>query len=144
MNRGVNHRLVRGIPVRNRLPAHPLGSAMFSEHAWELIARSLKLSGRELELVRGVFDDETEPAIAARLGISQHTVHTHFERLHHKLAVADRTQMLTRVMREFLALTASLDNDLPPICPNRLAGVCPLQPSPRKALPPLVHRVSPK
>jgi hypothetical protein len=36
----------------------PLGSAMFSEQAWGEIARSLKLSGRELQIVRGVFDDQ--------------------------------------------------------------------------------------
>src|SRR2546425_13112994 len=80
------------------------GSAMLSEEAWVQIARSLKLSGRELQLLRGVFDDRTESAIAADLAISPHTVHTYFERLHRKLAAADRVQLVLRVMADFMAL----------------------------------------
>jgi len=53
------------------------GSAMLSELAWKEIACSLKLSGRELQLVRGVFDDSTELAIASNLGIARRTVCTH-------------------------------------------------------------------
>src|ERR1017187_688409 len=63
------------------------GSGIFSGQAWTEIARSLKLSRRELQIVRSVFDDCTELAIATDLGISPHTVHTHVERLHYKLAV---------------------------------------------------------
>jgi FixJ family two-component response regulator len=50
---------------------------MLSELAWKEIACSLKLSGRELQLVRGVFDDSTELAIASNLGIARRTVCTH-------------------------------------------------------------------
>ena len=99
---------------------------MFSEQAWTEIARSLKLSGRELQLVRGVFDDRTDCAIAADLGMSPHTVHTHFERLHYKLAVADRVELVLRVMNEFLMLTIAPESTLPSICANRTAGRCPL------------------
>jgi ATP/maltotriose-dependent transcriptional regulator MalT len=80
---------------------------MFSAQVWEQIARSLGLSGRELQVVRGVFDDRIESAIATELGISPHTVHTHFDRLHRKLGVATRTGLVLRVTREFLALSAS-------------------------------------
>jgi DNA-binding CsgD family transcriptional regulator len=99
---------------------------MFSEQAWAEIGRSLKLSARELQIVRAVFDDRTESAIAADLGISPHTVHSHFERLHYKLAVADRVELIVRVMDEFLALTAAPESTLPSICANRTAGRCPL------------------
>jgi DNA-binding NarL/FixJ family response regulator len=75
---------------------------MFSEQAWAEIARSLRLSARELQIVRAVFDDQTEYAIAADLGISPHTVHTHFERLHRKLAITDRVQLVLRVTEAFL------------------------------------------
>jgi DNA-binding CsgD family transcriptional regulator len=57
--------------------------------------RSLKLSGRELQIVRGVFDDYTELAIAKNLNISPHTIHTHCERLYHKLAVTDRVKLVS-------------------------------------------------
>jgi DNA-binding NarL/FixJ family response regulator len=98
---------------------------MLSDQAWAEIARSLKLSGREVQIVRGLFDDEIEYAIAASLDISPHTVHTHIERLHRKLAVTDRAQLFIRIMTEFLALTASAESALPPICANRTAGGCP-------------------
>ena len=105
----------------------PLGTAMFSKQAWEEIARSLKLSGQELQIVRGVFDDYTEFAIANNLNVSPHTVHTHCERLYHKLAVTDRVKLVLRVMDEFLALTVASETVLPPICANRVAGRCPLR-----------------
>ena len=40
---------------------------MFSSDAWTQIERSLRLSGRELQIVRGSFDDKTEFAMAADL-----------------------------------------------------------------------------
>ena len=83
------------------------GSTMFAEQAWGRISRSLKLSGRELQIVRAVFDDRIESAIAAELGISAHTVHTHFNRLHRKLGVADRPQLILRIVNTFLKLPAS-------------------------------------
>ena len=105
----------------------PLGAAMFSDQAWEEIARSLKLSSRELQIVRKVFDDHTEFAIADDLSVSPHTIHTHCERLYRKLAVTDRVRLVLRVMDEFLALTVASETVLPPICANRVAGRCPLR-----------------
>jgi DNA-binding CsgD family transcriptional regulator len=105
----------------------PLGAAMFSEQAWGEIAHSLKLSGRELQIVREVFDDHTEFAIANNLNLSPHTIHTHCERLYHKLAVTDRVRLVLRVTNEFIALTFAPESDLPPICANQTAGRCPLQ-----------------
>jgi DNA-binding CsgD family transcriptional regulator len=99
---------------------------MLSEQAWIEIARSLVLSPRELEIVRGVFDDRTEFALAADLGISPHTVHTHIERLHQKLGVTDRVEVVMRIMQEFIALTVAPGTVLPSICANRAAGCCPL------------------
>jgi len=90
------------------------GSAMFSPPAWAAIARSLELSGRELQIARGVFDDQQELIIANALGVSAHTIRTHVERPHHKLALTDRAQLLQRVMQEFLTLTASPATALPP------------------------------
>ena len=106
----------------------PAGSAMFPPEAWELIAFNLKLSGRELQIVRGTFDDQTETTIAADLQNALSTVHTHVQRLHRKLAVTDRAQLLLRVMQEFMALSASPDNHLPLICASRATGRCPLRP----------------
>src|SRR5664280_1341436 len=71
-----------GSPATHKLRC-PLGAAMFSERAWQEIARSLKLSGQGLQIARGVFDDYTEFAIANNLNVSPHTVHTHCGRLYH-------------------------------------------------------------
>ena len=115
-----------GFSPANYRPVHPLGAAVFSEQAWREIARSLKLSGRELQILRDVFDDYTEFTIAANLKVSPHTIHTHCERLYRKLAVTDRVKLVLRVIYEFLALTLAPGSVLPPICANRAAGHCPL------------------
>lgn len=127
MKKEFSQRVVRFQPSTPRKHQRPLGSGILSEQAWVTIARSLKLSGRELQIVRGVFDDATDLAIAQRIGISLHTVHTHIERLHRKLAIINRAQLLLRIMQEFLALTVSPESDLPPICTNKASGRCPLR-----------------
>jgi len=102
---------------------------MFPKQAWDEIARSLKLSGRELQIVKDVFDDRTEFAIAAHYGVSPHTVHTYCERLYRKLEVTDRVKLVLRITDEFLALTVASRSVLSPICATRAAGRCPLRPS---------------
>ncbi len=83
------------------------GSAVFQDQTWHEIIRHLRLSFREGEIVRGVFNDQTEFAIANNLGISPHTVHTHLERLHKKLGVADRVQLVLSITQEGLRLAAA-------------------------------------
>ncbi len=78
---------------------------MFSEKAWAQIARSTGLSQRQMEIVQGVFRDDSEVDIADALGISPHTVHTHFERIYQKLGVTARTQLILRVVHEILSHT---------------------------------------
>ena len=112
--------------LTSREPPH-LGSALFSGPAWDELGRSLRLTKRELQIVRGIFDDRTEFAIAADLGISPHTVHTQVERLRHKLAVVDRVALVLQVVEEFLRLTAAPGSGLPPICAARAAGQCHLR-----------------
>jgi DNA-binding CsgD family transcriptional regulator len=109
-----------------------VGAGLIPEIAWCRIARSLALSDRELQIVRATFDDQKEAVIAATLGIRPRTVHTHVERLHRKLAVADRPQLILRILAEFLNLTTGSASDLPPICAARYAGRCPLDPSRRR------------
>ena len=127
MSGSIRRLVANAAVVSGQTEPYPAGAALFSDQAWAEIARRLKLSGRELQVARGVFNDCKETAIASDLGISSHTVHTHVERLHHKLSVANRAQLLVRVMQEFLALTASPESTLPSICANRTAGRCPLR-----------------
>ncbi len=89
------------------------------------IGRSLKVSRREMQIIVGLFDGQTEQAIAISHGISARTVHTYVERLHRKLVVRDRVQLVVLVVGEFLSLTASPNHCLPPLCANRASGRCP-------------------
>lgn len=108
-----------GWPTRLvRTRARRTGSAMITPEVWRQIAVNLDLSTRELQIVRGTFDDQTESTIAAGLHIASSTVHTYIGRLHHKLAVTDRAQLILRVIAEYMALTASPGNRLPPVNAN--------------------------
>ena len=107
------------------LSAKP-GANALTERAWLEVARSLKLSGREVQIARGVFEDQTKGAIAFDLGISFESVNTHFVRLFKKLDVHTRTALVICIMNEAAALTLA-DNGLPPLCDNRAAGRCPIE-----------------
>lgn len=73
---------------------------------WSRVKRSLCLSPRESEIVQRTLIDEKEGLIALHLGISCHTVHTHLERLYHKLHVNSRVGLVVRVLQEFVRLAA--------------------------------------
>jgi len=80
---------------------------LFSEREWSDVGRALRLSERELEIVRLCVEDLKESTIARRLAISGHTVHTHMERLYHKLGVGSRAALLVRVFEAWRALVES-------------------------------------
>jgi DNA-binding CsgD family transcriptional regulator len=101
------------------------GESFISELGWRCLARKLKLSDREIEIARAVLKDQTERAIARRLGISPHTVHTHLERLYRKLQVSSRLELAVRLFQTLLMLTAEPGSPLPPVCGRRAAGRCP-------------------
>ena len=79
-----------------------IGHLLFSFHTWTRIGCQLSLSPRELEIVKGIFDDRCEQVIAGNLGISTHTVHTHISRLYQKLNVHSRVTLVLRIMAEHL------------------------------------------
>jgi DNA-binding CsgD family transcriptional regulator len=79
-----------------------LGAAMLSDTNWRDVAKALRISGRELQIVHGIFDNRTEHAIAADLHIADCTVHTHLNRLYKKLGVTTRVELVLRVIETFL------------------------------------------
>jgi DNA-binding NarL/FixJ family response regulator len=107
--------------------AKPLSLSTFlTEAAWERLAERLKLSRREVQIAHAVLEDDKESKIADRLRMSTHTVHTHMERMHAKLGVRSRPELIIKILTTFLLMTAEPDSRLPSICGNRTAGRCPL------------------
>lgn len=62
--------------------------------------RSTRLSTRELDVVRLVVDGLSNDEIGFRLGIGSKTVETHLARVFERFAVATRTELATRALRE--------------------------------------------
>jgi len=61
---------------------------------------AVRLSERELDVVRLVVDGRSNDEIGARLGIGAKTVESHLRRLFERLDVASRTELATRALRE--------------------------------------------
>lgn len=108
------------------------GATLFSDQAWGGISKALGITRRELQIVHGVFDNLPESGIAQRLGISEHTAHTHLNRLFKKLTVTTRTELVLRVMEQVIVITASPEDGLAPLCQRHFSGGCCLHdPRPR-------------
>jgi DNA-binding NarL/FixJ family response regulator len=78
------------------------GRRIIADREWASLAERLRLAPREVQVIKGVFDDQKELVIADELGISPHTVHTYLERIYRKLAVDSRVSLVVRVMSEIL------------------------------------------
>ncbi|HSG87205.1 MAG TPA: response regulator transcription factor [Candidatus Limnocylindrales bacterium] len=57
-------------------------------------------TARELDVIRLVVDGRSNDEIALALGIGSKTVETHLHRLYERFAVASRTELATRALRE--------------------------------------------
>lgn len=86
---------------RNRRCPQATGS-LFARDEWRAIATSLGLSPRECQIVRAVCDGLKDVATAQRLGISKHTLRTYLDRLHRKLGVGNRAELLVVVFKTHL------------------------------------------
>jgi DNA-binding CsgD family transcriptional regulator len=78
------------------------GASLISNDTWPRIRVALGLSPRELQVIQGVFQDDKEESIANDLGISRHTVNTYLQRLYTKLRVSSRSQLIIRVVDQYL------------------------------------------
>lgn len=90
-----------GAVAASRPNGHSVG--LFRPDEWEAVAARLHLSRREVDIVRRLFENQGESVIAAELGVSPRTIHTHLERLHAKLGVHYRAELILRIVREFLS-----------------------------------------
>lgn len=100
------------------------GASLLSERAWLEISHALGITKRELQMIQSIFDNLPEKDIAKRFSISEHTVHTHLNRLFKKLAVTTRTELVLRIMEQMIGITLSETGVLHPICRHHHAGGC--------------------
>lgn len=75
---------------------------VFRDLEWRALIEQLRLSPREGDILRRIFDDLSEATIACELGLAPSTVHTYVRRLYRKLGVKSRTELLVFVFHEFL------------------------------------------
>lgn len=68
-------------------------------------AKQAQLTLRERELIRTIVRDPSAKylCIAARLGISEHTVHNHLSSIYHKLNLINRTDLLMYALKHGLS-----------------------------------------
>jgi DNA-binding CsgD family transcriptional regulator len=101
--------------------------SFFTPQVWDVLSQQLKLSKREVQMLKALFDDKREAGIARELGISRHTVRTYMLRLHGKLRVNSRAALVTAILGQFLTAVVRRNSSLPPICARRAEGGCPFQ-----------------
>lgn len=101
-------------------------SSFLTDAAWEHLRPRLSLSPREVQIVRLILEDEKEKVIAWRLQMSAHTVHTHLERIYHKLGINGRMELVLAIVGAFLRAVVEPQSALPSICWRRASGRCPL------------------
>jgi len=75
---------------------------------WVVISGSLRLSGRESEIAQCILAGCSKEGMAKKLGISDHTVQTHLERLYRKLGVSSRCEVVVRLFATYVSLQREL------------------------------------
>jgi hypothetical protein len=74
--------------------------------AWPYLAVSLRLSNRELQIVKGIFADRELEEIAHDNGANKEFVYRSLQRIFIKLGIGSRAELVVRVMAEYLAFAA--------------------------------------
>ena len=85
-------------PLPSLITGAELGCQLFDDRTWHSLRNGLRLSPRELEVLKAIFDDRKEASISHELGISPHTVHTYVGRIYMKLRVSSRIETVTTVV----------------------------------------------
>ncbi len=71
---------------------------LFTAAQWQTLADHLGLSPRQRQVARHICRARSNDEIAAKLGISSHTVHMHMKCLFEKLDVRDRVGVVVRLV----------------------------------------------
>jgi hypothetical protein len=84
-----------------------LGPGQLPSSAWLDIRIGLRLSERELGVVRGIFADQEQESIATAMGIAPAVVYRTLMRVYVKLHIGSRIELKSRVKAEYLAIAAN-------------------------------------
>jgi len=93
------------------------GSAIFSDRVWVVLGDTLGLTETQLQIIRAVFDESTEYAMAANLGVSIDKIRSELSHIHRKLGTQDRVELALLVMAEFIRLFGDPEADPPSVTP---------------------------
>lgn len=77
-------------------------SVLLTTDEWQALAKGMPLSPRELQIAQGFIDGLDEHGVAVSIGISEHTVHSHLQRLYRKIGVNSRCEFIRRLSVLFL------------------------------------------
>ena len=72
---------------------------MLSDSEWARLQRKLRLTDREVEVLQGLFDEQTDQAIASTLGITSRTVRAHLDNVYRKCDCRTRTGAVISVFK---------------------------------------------
>jgi DNA-binding NarL/FixJ family response regulator len=82
---------------------------LFSDSLWNRIASELKMSPRQLLIVRGILEEKKACAIALELGLKPRTVETHIERVFKKAGVRSRLGLAVVIFGIIIRENASME-----------------------------------
>lgn len=76
---------------------------LLSSDQWRRAGRDYKLTGRELDVCRGVARGLGTSELAQRLFVSREALRSHLKRVYRKTGVADRTSLVLLFVHGYLA-----------------------------------------
>ena len=77
---------------------------IFTEQQWELLESRLSLPPRQRQVIRHLFNGQSDKQIADSIGVALPTVRSHLRRVYRRFEVQDRTELVLRVVREFIRM----------------------------------------
>jgi DNA-binding NarL/FixJ family response regulator len=75
---------------------------MLSDSEWDMLAKKMRLTPRETQVLRGVFAEQTDDAIAIELGIATRTVRAHLGKIYQKCDCRTRTGAVVTAFKNYL------------------------------------------
>lgn len=94
----------------------PTGQHQLSIQQWSDVCRKMKMSLREQQVCKLLFDGLTRQKIAEQMDISNRTVRHHMEQIHLKLNASNRVGVVLKIiqLRDLLSSTPLISSQVQP------------------------------